>query len=150
MKAVRALAVTCLVLFVASCSNQSEGIPLEEDVQLSSQLQDLCSAGGSRPLKELAPGDWDVVHVFPDDGITRDYVETQVGQSIDMPTLPSYQNIVVFMNGAEVIRAVSIRPPQLYPGDPFRYSSAVLVVAPRPGVATCDLVEPAQPIPGTL
>ena len=96
----------------------------------------------------LAPGDWDVVHVFPDEGITRDYVETQVGQSIDMPTLPGYQNIVAFMNGAEVIRAVSIQPPQLYPGDPFRYSSAVLVVAPRPGVATCDLVEPAQPIPG--
>ena len=95
MKAVRALAVTCLVLFVASCTDQSEGTPLEEDVQLSSQLQDLCSAGGSRPLKELAPGDWDVVHVFPDEGIIRDYVETQVGQSIDMPTLPSYQNIVV-------------------------------------------------------
>ena len=49
MKAVRALAVTCLALFVASCTNQSEGIPLEEDVQLSSQLQDLCGAGGFRP-----------------------------------------------------------------------------------------------------
>ncbi|MGH4022008.1 MAG: hypothetical protein ACRDT0_22780 [Pseudonocardiaceae bacterium] len=139
-----------MVLFVASCIGQSEGIPLEEDVRLSSQLQELRSTGGSRPLKELASGNWDAVYIFPDDGITRDYVETKVGQSIDMPTLPSYQNIVVFMDGAEVVRAVNIQPPQLYPVDPFRYSSAVQVVAPRPGVATCDLVEPAQPVPSAL
>jgi len=67
----------------------------------------------SPPLTNADPttvfiGTWDVVHAFPNEGITRDYVETQVGQSIDMPTLPSCQNIVVFMNGTEAIRAVSI------------------------------------------
>ncbi len=146
MKAVRALVVTFLVLFVISCSSQSEGIPLEEDAQLAAQLQELRSTGGSKPLKELVPGDWDIVYIFPDDGITRDYVEAQVGRPIDMPTLPSYQNIAIFVKDSEVVRAVNIQPPQLYPGEPFKYSSAVQVVAPRPGVVTCDLVDPEQPV----
>ena len=32
--------------------------------------------------------------------------------------------------------------------DLAKRASAVLVVAPRPGAATCDLVEPAQPFSG--
>lgn len=146
MRAVRALVVIFLTLFVASCFSQPEGIPLEEDTQLASQLQELRSTGGSRSLKELVPGDWNTVYIFPDDGITRDYVEAQVGRSIDMPKLPSYQNIAIFMKNSEIFRAVNIQPPQLYPGDPFKYSSAVQVVAPRPGVATCDLVDPEKPV----
>lgn len=146
MKAVRALVVTYLALFVTSCSSQPEGTPLEEDTQLASQLQELRGTGGSRPLKELAPGNWDIVYIFPDDGITRGYVEAQVGRPIDMPKLPSYQNIVIFMKNSEVVRAVNIQPPQLYPGEPFTYSSAVQVVAPRPGVVTCDLVDPERPV----
>ncbi|MGH3873881.1 MAG: hypothetical protein ACRDSR_20650 [Pseudonocardiaceae bacterium] len=118
---------------------------MEEDAQLVAQLQELRSTGGSRPLKEFVPGSWDTVYIFPDDGITKSYVEERVGRPIDMPRLPSYQNIAIFMKNSEVVRAVNIQPPQLYPGDPFKYSSAVQVVAPRPGSVACDLVDPEKP-----
>lgn len=49
-----------------------------------------------------------MVYIFPDDGITNDYVEAQVGRPIDVPKLPSYQNIAIFMNGSDVVRAVNI------------------------------------------
>lgn len=146
MKSVRALAVICLTLFVTSCSSQRQGTPLEENTQLAAQLQELRKAGGSRPLKELVPGDWDTVYIFPDEGITRGYVQKQVGQPIDMPKLLSYQNIAIFMKNSEVVRALNIQPPEFRPGEPFKYSSAVQVVAPPPGVMICSLVDPEKPV----
>lgn len=72
-------------------------------------------------------------------------MEEKVGRPIDMPKLINYQNITIFVKNSEIVRALNIQPPLFYPGEPFKYSSAVQVVAPPPGVMTFDLVDPEMP-----
>lgn len=137
------------MLLLTSCFGRAEGVPLEEDLQLSAQIEELRRTGGTRPLMELAPGNWDAVYIARDP-LTRDRMEHEVGQSVDMPDLFTFGNVLVFMNRDTVVRAVRIRPVQIHPGTNLvmKYTSAVQLVAPRPGTIQARPVEPGQPVPG--
>ena len=67
-----------------------------------------------------------------------------------MPDLFTLGNILVFMKGENVVRAVQISPVQIHPGTSLvvKYTSAVQLVAPRPGTIQARPIEPGQPVPG--
>ncbi len=99
---------------------------MEEDRDLSRQLQELARNGQTKPLSELVGGDWDTVHLFLTVASTRDTVEEAVGQPIDMPDFSmSEDDLFVFVRGGEVIRAVRTTP-ELF-GAEGRYGDAVVV-----------------------
>jgi hypothetical protein len=144
-----AAVIVSAMLLLASCSGRPEGVPLEEDLQLAAQIEALRITGGTRPLIELAPGNWDAVYIARDP-LTRDRVEQEVGEAVDMPDLVTFGNILVFVNRDTVVRAVRIRPVQIHPGTSLvvRYTSAVRLVAVRPNATQTYAAEPGQPVPG--
>lgn len=115
----------CAALTLTACSDD-EGVALEEDRTLSTQLADLRQNGGSVSLHELTGGDWDSVYVSHQP-VSRDYVERQVGGKIDMDeTFMQQGNILVFLENGEVARATYVIPDLLQPGE---YSSSVRITA---------------------
>ncbi|MBF6352922.1 hypothetical protein IU448_28500 [Nocardia flavorosea] len=115
----------CAALTLTACSDD-EGVALEEDRTLSTQLADLRQNGGSVSLHELTGGDWDSVYVSHQP-VSRDYVEREVGGKIDMDeTFMQQGNILVFLRNGEVARAAYVIPDLLQPG---KYSSSVRITA---------------------
>ncbi|MGH3993050.1 MAG: hypothetical protein ACRDSN_11390 [Pseudonocardiaceae bacterium] len=137
------------MLLLTSCFGRPEGVPLEEDLQLSAQIAELRETGGTRPLIELVPGTWDAVYMARDP-VSREDIEQAVGQSIDMPSRITFGNVLVFLDGDTVVRAVRIRPVQIHPGTRLvvKYTSAVRLVAVRPHATQTYAAEPGQPVPG--
>lgn len=136
-------------LAFTSCSKHSEGALLEEDTQLAAHIAELRETGGTRPLADLVPGNWDTVYIARDP-VHREDIEQAVGQPVDMPDYITYGNVLVFMDQDHVFRAVRIRPVQIHPGTGLvmTYTSAVRLVAPRPGTIQARPVEPGQSAPG--
>ena len=113
--ALLAAVLVSTTLALTSCSKDPEGALLEEDPQLASQIAELRETGGTRPLAELVPGNWDTVYIARDP-VHREDIEQAVGQPVDMPDYITYGNVLVFMNQDRVFRAVRIRPVQIHPG----------------------------------
>ena len=148
MRLLLVVVIVSVALLLTSCAGGSEGVPLEEDPQLAAQIDELRRMGGTRPLVELAPGDWDAVYMARDP-VSREDIEQAVGQPIDMPSRITFGNILVFMHKDTVFRAVRIRPVQIHPGTSLvvRYTANVRLVAPRPGTIQARPTEPEQAIP---
>jgi hypothetical protein len=144
-----AVVLVSTTLMLPSCSKHSEGALLEEDPQLAAQIAELRETGGTRPLAELVPGSWDTVYIARDP-VHREDIERAAGRPVDMPDYITYGNVLVFMDQDRVFRAVQIKPVQIHPGTGLvmTYTSAVRLVAPRPGTIQARPVEPGQPAPG--
>lgn len=106
--------------------------------------------GGTRPLIDLVPGDWDTVYMARDP-VSRADIEQAVGKPVDMPSRVTFGNVLVFVKRDVVVRAVQIRPVQIHPGTTLvvKYTSAVRLVAVRPNATQTYAAEPGQPVPDT-
>jgi len=76
------LIVTLLALLalVAGCGPGTPGVTVEFDEGLEQTITELARSDGSRPLKELAPGDWTSVQV-----ITGPATGAQIEQELGRP-----------------------------------------------------------------
>ncbi|MGW5050386.1 hypothetical protein [Actinokineospora sp. NPDC004072] len=84
---------------------------VEFDVELETSIVELT---GSRPLKELAPGDWTSVHVFIGPA-TGAGIERELGQPVELKGDGTYNgdyiqdgNLLVFLRDDEIVRTVSL------------------------------------------
>ncbi|MFR9753443.1 hypothetical protein ACL02S_20750 [Nocardia sp. 004] len=116
-------AVAIGIFLLAACSSP-ESVSLEENPALSKKLTELRQTGGSATLADWTGSDWDSVFVSHHP-VSRDYVESRVGGKINMDdTFMQRGNLLVFLNGGEIVRAIYITPDLLQPG---RYSNRVQV-----------------------
>jgi hypothetical protein len=123
------------VLLVQACADG--GIELRADERLTVKLQELRQAGGSAPLRELVPGDWDRVSSFAQP-VSRELVQQTVGAQIDMgEVFTGPGNIFVFTRSDMIQRAVSVRV-NVFDGS---YGSEVRVVADPPNTGRLQLVD---------
>ncbi|WP_414945537.1 hypothetical protein [Amycolatopsis sp. cmx-11-32] len=70
-----------LLAFMAGCGTGTPGATVEFDEGLEKTIGELARSGGSRPLKELAPGDWTSVQVLtgPASGAR---IEREIGRPV--------------------------------------------------------------------
>ncbi|WP_433599746.1 hypothetical protein ACQPXH_29635 [Nocardia sp. CA-135953] len=119
------LVVAGLLLFSIGKPGQPR---LEQDRELSTRLNELWHNGGTAPLRGLASGDWDRVHIYQQEELGRDQVEREVGARVPMEETFDRRgaSAVVFMKGVELQRAVWVDVP-LQSGV---YTAAVTLAAP--------------------
>jgi hypothetical protein len=108
------LALIALLTLVAGCGPDSSGVTVEFDEGLEKTISELARSGGSRPLKELAPGDWTSVHVLtgPASGAR---VEKELGKPAEIEGDGTHDgdyvqdgNLLVFQRDGEIVRMVSL------------------------------------------
>jgi hypothetical protein len=108
------LALIALLALVAGCGPNSSGVTVEFDEDLEKTIGELARSGGSRPLKELAPGDWTSVHVLtgPASGAR---IERELGRPAGIEGDGTYDgdyvqegNLLVFQRDGEIVRMVSL------------------------------------------
>ncbi|MFC9251913.1 hypothetical protein [Amycolatopsis thailandensis] len=124
----RLAATLATATFLLTACGGEEGIAVHQDPQLLERAQQAIRAGQTVPLRSIAQGDWDRVHVFPGP-TTRDSVEQAVGADIEMPDIHE-GGIVVFLKGGRIERVTELVP---YPfdGNGGSYGPDV-VAAPMP------------------
>lgn len=111
---------------------------MTEDEQLSARLQELRQDGGSVLLQDLTGGDWDEVYISPEP-VSRNFVEKQVGGSVDMEDeFIQRGNVLVFLKDDTVQRATYITPNLLRDG---RYDATVRLEA-KGYPSLIDVVQP--------
>jgi hypothetical protein len=121
--------------FLTACGD--EGTELRADEQLTAKLQELRQSGGSVPLRELVPGDWDQVHSFAEP-VSRELVQRTVGGQVDMgEAFTGPGNILVFTMSDTIQQAVSVRV-NVFDGS---YGRDVRVIADPPNTGRLQLVE---------
>lgn len=103
-----------LLALLAGCGTNTSEVTVEFDEDLEKTIGELARSGGSRPLKELAPGDWSSVHVLigPASG-TR--IEEELGHPAEIEgdgtqggDFVQDGNLLVFQRGSEIVRMVSL------------------------------------------
>ncbi|MDQ3579803.1 MAG: hypothetical protein M3443_19850 [Actinomycetota bacterium] len=84
------------------------------DVDLETAIVGLARTGGSRPLMELAPGDWTSVHVLFGPA-TGDSIEKKLGRPVEITGDGTYDgdyiqdgNLLIFERHNEIVRMVSL------------------------------------------
>ncbi|WP_235926334.1 hypothetical protein [Actinokineospora pegani] len=133
-----------LLASLAGCGDDTPGAAVEFDEGLQRAVTELARSGGSRPLKELAPGDWTSVHVLlgPASGAR---VERELGQPVEVDGDGTHSgdyvqdgNLLVFRRDDEIVRMVSLG--QLAALGEGSYDADVVLTA-RDGAI--EMTEPA-------
>ncbi|ASO21078.1 hypothetical protein FHR81_002046 [Actinoalloteichus hoggarensis] len=108
------LPLLALLALVAGCGANTSGVQVEFDVELETAIVELGRSGGSRPFKELAPGDWTSVHVLTGPA-TGASIERELGRPVEMTGDGTYDgdyvqegNLFVFQRDDEIVRMVSL------------------------------------------
>ncbi|MCP2256622.1 hypothetical protein LX15_000305 [Streptoalloteichus tenebrarius] len=103
-----------LLALLVGCGVNTSGVKVEFDVGLEKAIVDLARSGGSRPLKELAPGDWTSVHVLFGPA-TGTQIENELGRPVEIKGDGTYGgdyvqdgNLLVFHKDNEITRMVSL------------------------------------------
>ncbi|PWW66512.1 hypothetical protein [Actinokineospora spheciospongiae] len=134
-----------LLALLAGCGGDTSGAAVEFDETLQRSVTELARAGGSRPLKELAPGDWTSVHILlgPASGAR---IERELGQPTEIDGDGTHGgdyvqdgNLLVFRRDDEIVRMVSLG--QVAALGEGRYDADVVLTA-REGAIT--MTEPAD------
>ncbi|MBO0608731.1 hypothetical protein [Myceligenerans salitolerans] len=121
---------------------------MEFDHDLKNAVVDLAGSGGSRPLRELAPGDWTAVHVLtgPASGAR---IERELGLPVEVAGDGTYGgdyvqdgNLLVFLRDDEVSRMVSLG--QLAALGDGRYGADVVLEAQDGAIRMIDPDEGAS------
>lgn len=110
------LIVTLLALLalVMGCGTSTPGVTVEFDEGLEKTIGDLARTGGSRPLKELVPGDWTSVQVLtgPASGAR---IERELGRPVTVEGDGTHSgdyvqdgNLLVFDRDGATTRMVSL------------------------------------------
>lgn len=108
------LILIALLALLAGCGQNTSGVTVEFDEDLEKAISELARSGGSRPLKELAPGDWASVHVLtgPASGAR---IERELGRPAELEGDGTYGgdyvqdgNLLVFLRDGEIVRMVSL------------------------------------------
>jgi len=103
-----------LLALLAGCGGNTPGATVEFDEGLKKAVTELARSGGSRPLKELSPGDWTSVHVLlgPASGAR---IERELGQPAEVEGDGTHDgdyvqdgNLLVFRRDDEIVRMVSL------------------------------------------
>lgn len=87
---------------------------MEIDQDLKNAVIELAASGGSRPLRDLAPGDWTSVHVLTGP-ISGERIEREVGRPIEVTGDGTYDgdyvqdgNLLIFLRDDEISRTVGL------------------------------------------
>jgi hypothetical protein len=106
------LALTALLALLAGCG--SSGVTVEFDEGLAKTISELARSGGSRPLKDLAPGDWTSVHILTGPASSA-RIERELGKPAEIDGEGTYNgdyvqdgNLLVFQRDGEIVRMVSL------------------------------------------
>ncbi|APU15841.1 hypothetical protein UA75_19570 [Actinoalloteichus sp. GBA129-24] len=108
------LPLLALLALVAGCGANTSGVQVEFDVDLETAIVELGRSGGSRPFKELAPGDWTSVQVLigPATGAS---IEEELGRPVEITGDGTYDgdyiqdgDLLVFQRDNEIVRMVSL------------------------------------------
>jgi hypothetical protein len=106
------LTLIALLALLAGCT--SDDVTVEFDEDLEKALGELARSGGSRPLKELTPGDWTSVQILtgPLSGVR---IEQKLGHPVDIEgdgtsdgDFVQDGNLLVFQRGDKIVRMVSL------------------------------------------
>lgn len=135
-----AVSLALVALLTSGCGALRDDVEPQEDDALSAQIRQVNRPGGERRLKDMAPGDWDTVHIFGEYD-SRDEIEKEVGTKVDMgESIESTYHLLFFMKDGKLLRATKTRPSNLVPGT----YGADLVLRGRaaPGSTVLDLATP--------
>lgn len=113
---------------------------ITKDAELTERLRALSRRGGEARFADLAPGDWDRVHVFGE-GVTRERVERTLGSPVPMDEFfMTSGHLLAFQRGAQVRRIVLSTLANLTTGS-YSADAVLRVDAPlRPAIIR--VVEP--------
>ncbi|MBP2474188.1 hypothetical protein JOF53_003060 [Crossiella equi] len=100
--------MAALLLAVSACG--ARGVEVVDDDQLEQAINDVLTAEETKPLKDLAGGDWDQVQVFHAEAASRDRIERTLGERVEMPEIffLSKDSLLFFRKGGKVVRAVKV------------------------------------------
>lgn len=107
------LTLIAWLALLAGCGSNTSGVTVEFDDDLGKAITELARSGGSRPLKDLAPGDWTTVHILtgPASGAR---IERELGLPIEIDGDGTHDgdfvqdgNLLVFQRDREIVRMVS-------------------------------------------
>ncbi|CAM4074695.1 hypothetical protein KIPE111705_39215 [Kibdelosporangium persicum] len=106
------LALIALLALLAGCG--TSGVTVEFDENLEKTIAELARSGGSRPLKELAPGDWTSVNVLTGP-VSGARIEQELGKPVEVDGDGTHDgdyvqdgNLLVFQRDGEIVRMVSL------------------------------------------
>lgn len=135
-----AITFALVTMLTTGCGALRDDVEPQEDDALSAQIKQVNQPGGEQRLKDMAPGDWDTVHIFGEYD-SRDEIEKTVGSKVDMgDSIESTYHLRFFMENGKLVRAVKTRPSNLMPGT--YGADLVLKGRPVPGSTVLDLVSP--------
>lgn len=108
------LSLMALGALLAGCGQNTSGVPVEFDESLEKAIVELARSNGSRPLKELVPGEWTSVHVLtgPASGAR---IRQELGRPVELDGDGTYDGdyvqdgtLLVFQRDGEIVRVVSL------------------------------------------
>jgi hypothetical protein len=128
-----------LLALLVGCGGNTSGAAVEFDDGLQLAVTELARSGGSRPLKELAPGDWTSVHVLLGHA-SGARIERELGHPAEIEGDGTHGgdyvqdgNLLVFRRDNEIVRMVSLG--QVAALGEGRYDADVVLTA-REGAIT--------------
>ncbi|WP_218023429.1 hypothetical protein [Nocardia altamirensis] len=108
------LTLLALLALLAGCGTNTSGVTVEFDEDLEHAITELARSGGSRPLKELAPGNWTSVHILTGPA-TGSSIEQELGRPVEIDGDGTYGgdyvqdgNLLVFQHDGTIVRMVSL------------------------------------------
>lgn len=106
-------ALTTMFAFLAGFDGPSVRVKFDGDLEKA--LLELVRSGGSRPFKDLAPGDWTLVHVFTGPIASGARIAQELGQEVTLDGDGIYRgsyvqdgNLLVFQRHEAIVRMVSL------------------------------------------
>lgn len=141
--AVLALAALALAALLTGCGG---GMDVERgDSALATGLRQLSRDGASGALADVTDFPWDTVHVFSEGASAAEVTEAVGRPVLDDAFYYDAGNLLVFSEGGEATRAVSVVPDLLVTGGQPQWSDEV-VLEPRgqDTPAALRLVEPGR------
>ncbi|GAB2643859.1 hypothetical protein [Nocardia goodfellowii] len=110
----RHLTLLVLLALLTGCGANISGVTVEFDEKLETAIVELARSGGSRPLVELAPGDWTSVHVLTGPA-TGAQIERELGRTVEVEGDGTYGgdyiqdgNLLVFQRDGSIVRMLSL------------------------------------------
>ncbi|SDJ17257.1 hypothetical protein SAMN05192558_110296 [Actinokineospora alba] len=108
------LTLITVLAVLAGCGSNTSGVTVEFDDGLEKAITELARSGGSRPLKDLAPGDWTAVHILtgPASGAR---IERELGRPVEIDGEGTHGgdyvqdgNLLIFQRDDKIVRMVSL------------------------------------------
>ncbi|MQA63421.1 MAG: hypothetical protein GEU86_18470 [Actinophytocola sp.] len=101
------IAIVFGILAMSGCD--SDAVTVVDDKRLDRNLSSIIQGGGSVHLNAFIAGDWDEIRIYAKDAWSREGLQREIGQDLDMPDYYMEKgSIILMVRDGRVVHGISI------------------------------------------